>query len=340
MSNIRIDSNDTPASDDKTPFSGLTPDAVCDAIEAQGYLVDGRILALNSYENRVYQVGLDDASPLIAKFYRPERWTQAQILEEHAFCFELAESDFPVVPPLVHSNGSSLASFNGLYIALFERKGGRAPELDNFDHLFSLGQHVAKIHGIGKQASFTHRPALTVQSYGKNSVDYLMAHFIPGSLKDAYATLCSDLLSLITDAFDDFPEGDFIRCHADCHLGNMLWRDDSPHFVDFDDARMAPPIQDIWMLLSGDKQQQQLQLAELLEGYELFQEFDDRQLSLIEPLRTLRMLHHCAWLARRWEDPSFPMHFPWFNTERFWGEHILQLKEQFSALQEPHLVRL
>lgn len=327
-------------STDQHPFSILTPDYVLEAVEAQGFLTDGRLLVLNSYENRVYQVGVEESDPVIVKFYRPNRWSSEQIQEEHNFTFELAGQDLPVVTPWRNASGESLLNYgeNGdMRLTVFPRRGGRAPDLDNLDNLHTLGQCIGQIHCIGKAQDFRARPSLNVTSYGHESVAFVAENMIPDSLKEAYTSLARDLLQMVESRFNACDSIHSIRTHSDCHVGNILWREDAPNFVDFDDSRMAPAIQDLWMLLSGDRSQQIEQLCEILEGYELFQPFDTRELQLIEPLRTLRIMHHCAWLARRWDDPAFPKHFPWFNTERYWGEHILQLREQFALLQEPSL---
>ena len=320
------------------PFETLTPDFILDAIEAQGFLSDGRILALNSYENRVYQVGIEDEVPIIAKFYRPGRWSDAQILEEHQFCYELEEQELSVVTPLKNSQGESLLRYQDFRLALFPRRGGRAPDLDNPDHLYQLGNTLGRMHQVGAAKAFIERPALDLASFGYNSIELIARDFMPASLREAYLSLTRDLMQKIEEAFQRFDDIKSIRVHGDCHGGNLLWRDDLAHFVDFDDARMAPAMQDLWMLLSeNERHLRELQLAEVLAGYQEFVDFDPRELHLVEPLRTLRMLHYSAWLARRWEDPAFPLSFPWFNTERYWGEHILQLREQLSALQEPVL---
>lgn len=321
----------------KQPFYELTPDTVIDAVESLGYLSDGRIMALNSYENRVYQVGIDEALPMIAKFYRPHRWSDEQIEEEHQFMYELVDQDLSVVAPLKDETGNSLFHFNDFRFSLFERRGGRAPELDDPEHQFQLGRTIGRIHQVSQANNFIHRPALDIQSYGVESVDFISREFIPKSLKQAYDSLTADLLKEIEQAYQRAGDVQLIRVHGDCHAGNILWRDDTPHFVDFDDARMGPAIQDLWMFLTGDRQQQQLQIGEVIEGYTEFADFNPRELHLIEALRTLRMMHYAAWIARRWDDPAFPHNFSWFNTERYWGEHLLQLREQFSALQEPVL---
>ncbi len=324
--------------DDSQPFYQLTPDTVMDAVDSMGYLSDGRILALNSYENRVYQVGIDEAEPIIAKFYRPNRWSDEQIQEEHQLCFELDEQELPVVAPLRNDQGESLFRFNGYRFSLYPRRGGRAPELGDPDHLYRLGQTLGRFHLVGQAQPFKTRPALDIQTYGRDSIELIGQQFIPSSLREAYLSLTTDLLSHIDRCYAAAGDVRNIRVHGDCHGGNILWRDDTPNFVDFDDARMAPAVQDLWMLLTGDdRQQQQLQLSEVVEGYNEFADFDPRELHLVEALRTLRMLHYSAWLARRWEDPAFPRNFTWFNTERYWGEHILQLREQLSAMQEPPL---
>jgi Ser/Thr protein kinase RdoA (MazF antagonist) len=318
------------------PFAKLTPDAVMDAVESTGLLTDARVFALNSYENRVYQVGIEGGTPIIAKFYRPNRWSRAQILEEHQFTAELAESGLSVVPPLRAATGESLYQFGDFDFALFKRQGGHAPELENFDHLQAIGRALGRLHNVGAARPFAHRPALDIDSFGHASVAFLTEHFIPVSLLPAYTSLARDLLAGITDAFKRFSPTQ-LRLHGDCHPGNILWRDDTPHLVDFDDARTGPAIQDIWMLLSGDRQQQLAQLSEIVEGYDLFCKFDARELQLIESLRSLRIMQYSAWLARRWDDPAFPKTFPWFNTERYWAEHILELREQLAALQEEPL---
>jgi len=322
------------------PFQRLLPAFIMDAVESAGYRCDCRILALNSYENRVYQVGLEEGAPLIAKFYRPGRWSAAQIREEHGFCRELAEHELPVVAPLADGDGETLHHYDGFRFALYPRQGGHSPELDNLDNLLILGRLLGRIHAIGATRPFRHRPALTPATFGHESVALLLDRFVPAEYREVYASLTRDLLQALDGVYAEVGEVPLQRLHGDCHTGNILWRNGGPHFVDFDDARMAPAVQDLWMMLSGDRDRQLRQLAELVEGYDEFCDFSPRQLRLIESLRTLRMLHYCAWLARRWEDPAFPLNFPWFNTPRFWGDHILELREQFAALQEPPLALL
>lgn len=325
------------------PFETLTPDFIADAIESlshfeRAFWCDGRTFPLNSYENRVYQVGIEDAEPIIAKFYRPNRWTREQIQEEHDFCFELQDQELPVVAPLKDHNGISLHHYQGFDFAIYPRKGGHAPELDDPDALFTLGRLLGRIHLVGASQHFQHRPDINLQNYGYDSIRLISEQFIPSSLATAYQSLSDDVIRICSERFAATHNIKHIRTHGDCHIGNMLWRDDNAHFVDFDDARTAPAIQDIYMLLTGsDRPEQTVQLTEIIDGYQEFYDFDSRELQLIEPLRTLRMLHHSAWLARRWEDPAFPHAFPWFNTQQYWEEHILQLREQLFWLNEAPL---
>ncbi len=319
------------------PFDQLTPDFIMDAVESQGYRCDCRILTLNSYENRVYQIGIEDSEPLIAKFYRPERWTDAQILEEHDFTLELAAQELPVVAPLPDGDGKTLRDYQGFRFSLSPRRGGYAPELDNLDHLLIIGRLLSRIHSLGASRSFATRPKLDSRSFGYECVEFISEKFIPPEYRESYQSLTRDLLQMIDERFARIGAITNIRVHGDCHSGNMLWRDGAPHFVDFDDSRMAPAIQDLWMLLSGSEDQQRRQLDKIFEGYYQFYDFNPAELQLIEPLRTLRMLHYSAWLARRWDDPAFPRTFPWFNSMQYWGEHILELREQMAALQEPAL---
>ena len=319
------------------PYDRLGPDMVIDAVESAGYLSDARLLALNSYENRVYQVGIEDGTPLIAKFYRPERWSDAQILEEHAFSLELQAAEISVVAPLVDAGGRTLHEFDGFRFALFQRRGGHPPELDNFDNLLVLGRTLGRIHAVGRAGKFKHRQQITVERMLTQSREFLLEGFIPKSLVPAYSTLTTDLLQTVSAIYAEVKTGDMIRLHGDCHVGNILWRDDTAHFVDLDDCCTAPAIQDLWMFLSGERSYRELQLAELIEGYTEFCDFDPRQLRWLEALRTLRLTHYAAWLARRWNDPAFPRSFTWFNTERYWSDHVLELREQLSALQEDPL---
>lgn len=319
------------------PFDALTPDTVIDAIEAEGFYCDGRIYPLNSYENRVYQVGIEDGQPIIAKFYRPERWSQEQLQEEHDFCLELAAEDFPVVAPLINDQGESLRQQHGFNVALYPRRGGQAPELDFGDNLEIMGRFLGRLHNVGYLKPFEYRPAITVEDFAISSSRFLLEQqFIPVELRPAYESLIDDLIPRLQDAFAAV-SFETLRLHGDCHPANILWRDDAPHFVDFDDARNGPAVQDIWMLLSGEKPQQQRQLEQVLRGYRQFCPFAGVELKLIEPLRTLRIINYSAWLARRWEDPAFPHNFTWFNSVRYWSDHVLSLREQQAALQEAPL---
>ncbi len=319
------------------PYEALTPDAVLDAVEAEGYLCDGRILALNSYENRVYQVGIEDQTPLIAKFYRPQRWSREQIQEEHDFCDELVAAELPVVAAMPDTDGHSLRQHGGFLFALYERRGGHALELDQPDNLEIMGRFIARLHNIGHLQPFRHRPTIDVQSFAIDSSEFLLQNdFIPFELATSYSTLLQDLIGIVQQRFSE-TRFETLRLHGDCHPGNVLWRDNGPNFVDFDDCRTGPAIQDLWMLLSGERDQQQLQLRKVLSGYRQFCPFNAAELNLVESLRTLRIIHYSAWLARRWQDPAFPHNFPWFNTQRYWSDHILTLREQLYALQEPPL---
>ncbi|MEO0443433.1 MAG: serine/threonine protein kinase [Pseudomonadota bacterium] len=317
-------------------YGQLSPDRVIDAVESTGFSSDSRILALNSYENRVYQVGLEDGQALVAKFYRPHRWTDEQILEEHQFTLELCALDIPVVPPIAFDAGT-LLEHQGYRFALYERRGGHAPELDNGNHLEVIGRFMGRIHAASRHRIFQHRPAIDIQSYANDSRDYLLSHdFVPAELIPAYDTITRDIIKHIEHSFAA-TEYASIRLHGDCHPGNILWRDEHAHFVDFDDARNGPAVQDLWMLLSGEHAQRCIQLGDIMEGYSDFNDFAPKELHLIEPLRAMRLMHYAAWLARRWTDPAFPRNFPWFNTQRYWAEHVLSLREQLAALDEPVL---
>jgi Ser/Thr protein kinase RdoA (MazF antagonist) len=319
------------------PFSRLGPDCVLDALASIGLYGDGRLLALNSYENRVYQVGIEDAQPLVVKFYRPDRWSDAAILEEHTFVAELEVQEIPVVPANV-INSSTLHTFDGFRFAVFPRHGGRAPELDNPDVLEWTGRFIGRIHAVGAVKPFLERPALDPQTFGTEPRDYLLANgFIPDELRTTWASVAQQALDGVLRCYERAGELPQIRLHGDCHGGNVLWTDDGPHFVDFDDARMGPAIQDLWMMLSGERSDMVRQLSDILAGYEDFCDFEPRQLYLVEALRTLRLIHYSAWLARRWDDPAFPAAFPWFNTQRYWQDRILELREQVALMDEAPL---
>ena len=324
------------------PYSGLTPDAVLDALESVGLHGDGRLLALNSYENRVYRVGMQDGPPFVAKFYRPERWTDAQILEEHAFVRELAQREIPVVAPMVLAGDATLSEHAGYRFAVYPLRGGRAPELDRRETREWLGRYIGRIHAVGATSGFGTRPGLDIETFGEEPRDWLLAHgFVPPDLLDAYRSVVAQALDAVRTCFARAGELGRLRLHGDCHAGNVLWVPDGPlagpHFVDFDDSRSGPAVQDLWMLLSGARDEMSRQLSALLAGYEDFREFDRRELHLVEALRTLRLIHYAAWLARRWDDPAFPAAFPWFNTQRYWQDRILELREQIALMDEPPL---
>jgi Ser/Thr protein kinase RdoA (MazF antagonist) len=324
------------AASDATPYYRLGPDAVLQAVESTGLVTDGRLLALNSYENRVYQIGLEEADPVVAKFYRPARWSDEQIVEEHDFALELAAAEIPMVAPKVIA-GRTLFHHGGFRFALFPRQGGHAPELDDRETLQWLGRFIGRIHAVGRSRPFKARPALTPERFGDESIATLRAgRWLPPHLEIAFDSLAADLMTHIREAWARAGAFRRIRLHGDCHPGNLLWRD-GPFFVDLDDCQTGPAVQDLWMLLSGDSHEMSRQLADIIEGYRQFCDFEHRELLLVEALRTLRMLHHAAWLARRWEDPAFPLAFPWFDSPRYWEDLILSLREQLAAMQEPPL---
>ncbi|WP_260294266.1 serine/threonine protein kinase [Sedimenticola hydrogenitrophicus] len=325
-------------SDPGTPYADLTPETILCALESVGYRPSGGMLALNSYENRVYQIGMDEGPPLVAKFYRPQRWSDANILEEHRFTLALAADEIPVVAPLEDPQGTTLHQFQGYRFALFPRRGGRWPELENPDNLEWIGRFIARIHLIGSAQPFQHRPTIDPDQMGRACADYLLTEgCIPLELESGYRRVTEALQQGIDEAFSMARPSRMIRLHGDCHPGNILWTEQGPHFVDMDDCRSGPAIQDLWMLLSGDRQEMALQLSYIREGYETFRQLDSREVALIEPLRTLRMIHYAAWLARRWQDPAFPQAFPWFHTHQYWQSHLGELEQQLRLLDEPPL---
>ncbi|HVF65703.1 MAG TPA: serine/threonine protein kinase [Casimicrobiaceae bacterium] len=318
-------------------YATLTPDRVLDALDAIGIHGDGRLLALNSYENRVYQVWRDDAPPVVAKFYRPDRWTDAQIREEHTFVIQLADAEIPVVAPLAF-DGDTLPIREGFRIAVYPKRGGRAPELDRAGTLEWIGRFLGRIHAVGRCEHFAHRTALDIKTFGETPRAWLLASgMLPPDLVDVYAGVSAQAIDGIRRAFERAGDVGTLRLHGDCHVGNILWTDDGPHFVDFDDARSGPAVQDLWMLISGSRESMEGQLLQLLEGYEKFATFDARELQLIEALRTLRLIHYAAWLGQRWSDPAFPAAFPFFGTQRYWQDRILELREQIALMDEPPL---
>ncbi len=320
------------------PFDALTPDAVLDALAGIGLFGDGRLLALNSFENRVYQAHLESGEAVVLKFYRPGRWSDAQISEEHAFARELADAEVPAVPPLV-VDGATLHHHAGFVFSVSPRRGGRRPELDDPEVLEWIGRFLARIHTVGAAKAFAHRPPLDVDTLGREPRDWLRdSGMLPLELERRWREAADAALHAVACAFDAASGVATLRLHGDCHPGNILWTPDGPHFVDLDDARTGPAVQDLWMLLGGDRAQQQRQLGALLDGYEQFRDFDRRELVLIEPLRTLRLIHYSAWLARRWDDPIFPINFPWFGTPAYWQEQTQWLVQQGEAMAEAPLV--
>ncbi|QOJ30902.1 MAG: serine/threonine protein kinase [Gammaproteobacteria bacterium] len=318
-------------------YQDLTPDDIIASVESLELDCDGRLLALNSYENRVYRVGLENAPAVVAKFYRPGRWSDAAILEEHGFARELADADIPVVPPLAHA-GRTLHLRGEFRFAVYPCHGGRAPELDDLALLEQLGRLVARIHRLGARCAFRHRMQIGLDSYGRASRDMLLAGgFIPEELRDTYAGVCELAFEGVRHSFHRAGTPRFLRLHGDFHPGNVLVLGEQVHIVDLDDTLSGPAVQDLWMFLSGSREEQTPQLARLLSGYSEFRDFDPLELHLVEALRTLRIMHYAAWLARRWEDPAFRIAFPWFNTRRYWDEHVLALREQVALMQEQPL---
>lgn len=319
-------------------YASLQPEHILEPLESLSFRCDGRFLALNSYENRVYQVGIEDGAPIVAKFYRPGRWSNDAIFEEHSFSRELADAELPVVAPL-EFDGRTLHHSGPYRFSVYRCHGGRAPDLDNLELLRQLGRLVARIHLIGETREFEHRPVIDIDSYGISSCEYLLDNeFMPTELHPAYESITDLIFTAIDGCYDRAGGIGDIRLHADFHPGNVLVRGDQLHIVDLDDTRTGPAVQDLWMFMSGDQEEQTPQLDALLSGYSEFRQFDARELHLVEALRSLRIMHYAAWIARRWEDPAFKIAFPWFDSRRYWDEHILTLREQVALMQEPPLV--
>ena len=322
------------------PFATLSPDAVIDAVEAAGFHSDGRMLALGSYENRVFQVGLEDAEPVVIKFYRPGRWTDEAIAEEHAFARELAAAEIPVIAPLEPVTREKLGDgpvpvFAGFRIAIYPRRGGQWPELGTPDDRQWIGRFLGRIHMVGAAGRFEHRGRFSVEAMGRQSVDYLLdGDLMADYIAHRYELVSGELLDLVEARFEAAGPLRQLRIHGDCHRNNVLWTAAGPHFVDLDDCMTGPAIQDLWMLLAGDAAEMRAQLADILEGYSQFATLDPMETMLIEPLRALRMIHYAAWLARRWHDPAFPQAFPWFGEVRYWERHVAELEEQMMALEQ------
>jgi Ser/Thr protein kinase RdoA (MazF antagonist) len=318
---------------DPNSFYQLDPSIILDALESVGIFAEAALLPLNSYENRVYQFRDEEGQKFVVKFYRPARWSDEQILEEHLFSAELVEAEIPVVAPL-KIDGKTLHSYHDFRFAVFENHGGRHPNLDDKDTLAWLGRFIARIHSVGAKTHYRHRLTITPQTYANDSYQYLTEHqFIPAELKQSMDSVCLPLIEECHKRFNRFSDIETLRIHGDCHPSNVMWTPDGPHFVDLDDSRNGPAIQDLWMLITGDEEDKLQQQNALLDGYEEFRDFDERELQLIEALRAMRMLHYMGWLAQRWSDPSFKHNFPWFNTRRYWEDQLLQLKEQLGTLQ-------
>jgi len=319
------------------PYERLDPDLILDAVASIGLQPDGHLLALNSYENRVLQIGIEEQPPVIAKFYRPLRWSDDAIIEEHGFANELAGQEIPIVAPWQDKSSRTLFSHEGFRFALFPRRGGRAPEPGDLDQLEWIGRFIGRIHLAGQARPFTHRPPLDVASMGWTARDHVLhSPLLPPHEREGYAGASEALLNEIGKRFDAVGAQP-IRLHGDCHHGNILWTDAGPHFVDLDDCRNGPAIQDLWMLLNGDRGERTVQLSAMLDGYSMFHELDPRELALIEPLRGLRMIHYSGWLANRWQDPAFPAAFTWVESPHYWSQHTQDLHQQLDALSEPPL---
>lgn len=315
------------------PFAGLEPGLILDAVDGLGFRTDGRLLALNSFENRVYQVGIDEAPAVVVKFYRPARWSDEAILEEHGFVQELEAAELPVVAPLV-VNGASLHRHEGFRFAVYPRRGGRAPELDRDETLQCMGRFTARIHLVGARSRFAHRMVLDVHSTGHAARDYLLDHeVLPPEVASRWADVSAAALEAVGRAFEAARGVACLRLHGDCHAGNVMWTDQGPHFVDFDDCLSGPAVQDLWMMLSGSEDEMRHQRAQLMLGYRAFRELGDGEFALVEPLRTLRLIHYSAWLARRWSDPAFPAAFPFFNSPHYWHARVSELAEQVSLMR-------
>ena len=316
-----------------SPYATLKPDFILDAVESVGFCCTGGLLALNSYENRVYQIGIDEATPIVAKFYRPHRWSVPTILEEHEFAQALSEHEIPVVAPWKNAENATLHHFKDFYFALFPRWGGHALELDSLEQLERMGRFLGRVHAVGASRPFQHRAKLTVKMFGYDALEFLnKTNFIPDYLKENFFNYAQKVLTKVEKIFQSVPTVKYIRLHGDMHAGNVLWDGVGPHILDFDDCMMGPAIQDLWMLLSGDQEQMTCQIDHILRGYCQFHDFNRNELRLIEALRTLRQLNYAAWLARRWEDPAFPLNFPWFETPFYWEELLQNLHEQNDLL--------
>ncbi|WP_191600531.1 serine/threonine protein kinase [Marinomonas algicola] len=309
------------------PFENLTPDFILDAVESTGLWSDARIYPLNSYENRVYQVGIEEGSPLIAKFYRPNRWNEPQLLEEHTILKALIESHVSVVAPIEFS-GRTLLDYKGFHFCLYNKIQGQSPDADNMDHLFRTGELIGQMHKGMSTLTLEHRKRLMPLDIIKASAEKILhSTLIPSSLKPKYQSLVDEIYLKSEQVIHKNWPDDVQIIHGDCHRSNLLLTEDQLYLLDFDDCTTGPQIQDIWLHLSGDIEQQKQQLSELIEGYECFHEFDRTQLRLIDPLKSMRLIQYSAWLLDRWTDPAFPKAFPWFASEDYWLGHMAQLKE-------------
>lgn len=323
------------------PYDQLSPDRVLNAIDSvlaeSGQMTSGHLMALNSYENRVYQIGIEEGAPVIAKFYRPDRWSDVAIYQEHDFSLAAKEDELPVIAPLVIDD-ETLFEFEGFRFALYPRQGGQSEQIERSEDFEQMGRLLARLHQTANVCASDQRPTITPETFAVQNRNYLLENnWIPDDLLPAYESVSRDVVDIVIQRWQEFSPN-LRLVHGDLHTGNLIWYDNQPYMLDLDDCALAPRIQDIWMMLYGDRDQMQGQLADIARGYEMFLPFPANELPLIETLRTMRLINYSAWLAKRWNDPAFPQAFPWFNTGRYWSEQILTLREQMSALQEPSLV--
>lgn len=317
------------------PYDRLSPDTILNAVDSQGFESDGSYTALNSYENRVLQIGLNDAAPVVTKFYRPQRWSDQAILEDHQFSLTLKTAEIPVVAPLQNSKKETLFEFEGFRFAVFPKQGGRTPNLENRENLSWIGRFLGRIHQVSKHMPFQHRQNLFADSVTENNTDWILnSPFIPPEYRSIYQAMTSALIEKITDAFNRVAPK-MISIHGDVHAGNILWTEEGPHFVDMDDCQTGPAVQDFWMLLSGDEAEMAQQLSSIIQGYSVFCDFDLRELQLIEALRSMRLINYTVWLAKRWDDPAFIKAFTWFDTHAYWHEHVTILEQQLARFELP-----
>ena len=322
-------------------FLELTPERILDAVEEFGVRATGRVLQLNSMENRVYEVEIeveDDQVETrhdrfrVAKFYRPQRWSKEQILDEHAFLLDLVERDIPVIAPIQNENGDTLKTIADIHCALFPKSGGRIPQEFTDEELERMGRLIARLHFVGAARPATARIQLSPQTYGIENLEKIISlGFLPNEYFNTYSNLVKTLSQTISPWFDGI---EMLRIHGDLHLANILWDDAGPKLVDFDDMLVGPPIQDLWLIVPGRDEESRRQFRVMINAYQELRAFDRKSLRLVEPLRALRMIHFSAWIAKRWEDPAFKRIFPGFGSNAYWSEQIGDLQDQLSVIRE------